>query len=153
MLGRVLRKFGVLEGVLVRVLLLIPFQGSPPRSTLASTLASTPSFRSSLPSTLPSYFLDFPVSLFCSRPPRSQHYRDFLTRSTLFWDGGKWGFVTLKPSLPDLGDFDPLQGAHGFLTNVSQLLAKSCWFLDSFRRLVDNFNQVPGRLIFYHYWC
>ena len=28
--------------------------------------------RSTLPSTLPSYFLDFPVSLFCSRPPGSQ---------------------------------------------------------------------------------
>ena len=30
MLGRVLRKFEVLEGVLARVLLLIPFQGKPP---------------------------------------------------------------------------------------------------------------------------
>ena len=45
---------------------------SPPRSTLASTPASTPNFRSTLPSTLPSHFLDFPVSLFCSRPPGSQ---------------------------------------------------------------------------------
>ena len=37
-----------------------------------SILASTPNFRSTLPNTLPSYFLDFPVSLFYSRPPGSQ---------------------------------------------------------------------------------
>ena len=47
-----LRKFGVLEAVLARVLLLIPFQGNnPPRSTLASTPASSPSFRSTASST------------------------------------------------------------------------------------------------------
>ena len=40
-----------------------------PRST---TPCSTPNFRRSLPSTLPSYFLGFPVSLFCSRLPGSQ---------------------------------------------------------------------------------
>ena len=43
-------------------------------STLASTACSTPNFRSTLPSTLPSYFLGFPASLFCSRPPGSQGY-------------------------------------------------------------------------------
>ena len=43
-------------------------------SILASTPSSTPNFRSTLPSTLPSYFLGFPASLFCSRPPDSQLY-------------------------------------------------------------------------------
>ena len=45
---------------------------SPSRNTLASTPSSAPNFRNSLPSTLPSHFPDFPVSLFCSRPPGSQ---------------------------------------------------------------------------------
>ena len=31
--------------------------------------------------------------------------RDFLTQSALFWGGGKWGFLTPKPSFPDFGDF------------------------------------------------
>ena len=76
-LGRVLRKFGVLEGVLAKVLLLIPCQGKTPRSTLASTPASTPNFSSILPSTFPSHFLDCPVSLFCSKPPGSQMWPPF----------------------------------------------------------------------------
>ena len=44
----------------------------PPRSTLASTPTTTPKFRSTLLSALPNHFWDFPVSLFCSRPPGSQ---------------------------------------------------------------------------------
>ena len=41
--------------------------------------------------------------------PCSALYRigDFLTWSALFWGGGKWGFLTPKPSFPDFGDFDP----------------------------------------------
>ena len=46
-------------------------------STLASTPSSTPNFRSTLPGTLLSYFLGFPVSLFCSRPPGSQPLKLF----------------------------------------------------------------------------
>ena len=44
--------------------------------------------------------------------PCSALYRngDFLTQSALFWGGGKWGFLTPKPSFPDLGDFDPCKG-------------------------------------------
>ena len=49
----------MLEGVLARLLLLIPFEGNPPRNTLASTPSSTRNF----PSTLPSHFLGFPASL------------------------------------------------------------------------------------------
>ena len=48
-----LGKFGVLEVVLARVLLLIPFQARPPRSTLASNPSSTPSFPSALPQSMP----------------------------------------------------------------------------------------------------
>ena len=93
-LGGVLRRFGVLEGVLARVLLLIPFQGKPPRSTLASTPASTPNFRSTPPSTLPSHFLDFLVSLFCSRPAGSQLYLNDTSMKFLVWKSsfsGGWG--------------------------------------------------------------
>ena len=43
----------------------------------------------------------------------TEHYKengDFLTRSALFWGGGKWGFLTPKPSFPDFGDFGPCKG-------------------------------------------
>ena len=41
-LGRVLRKFGVLAGVLARVLLLVPFQGKPPVAAPSPALPPAP---------------------------------------------------------------------------------------------------------------
>ena len=46
MLGRVLGKFGVLEGVLARALLLFLSKETPSRSPLASTPSSTPNLPS-----------------------------------------------------------------------------------------------------------
>ena len=40
----------------------------------------------------------------------TEHYKgngDLWARNTLFWGGGKGGFLTSKPSFPDFGDFDP----------------------------------------------
>ena len=45
--------------------------------------------------------------------PCSALYRngDFLTRNTLFWGGGKWGFFDSETLFsPDFGDFGPCKG-------------------------------------------
>ena len=58
--GRVLGKFGVLEGVLARVLLLIPFQGKPPSQHPHQHSLQHPEFSQHSSQHPPSNFLDFP---------------------------------------------------------------------------------------------
>ena len=41
---------------------------------------------------------------------------DFLTRNTLFWGGGKWGFLDSETLFPRFWGFRPLSGANAFLT-------------------------------------